>query len=54
MIGLVYIDMNPVGAVLVDKREVYRWSSQGYHIQTGNRDRILSLDFNLREFGVVG
>ena len=30
----------------------YRWCSIGYHVQTGNRDDFLSLDFGLVEFGV--
>jgi len=49
---LAYIDMNPVRAGLADKPEDYRWSSIGYHMQTGNRNGFLSLDFGLREFGL--
>jgi len=37
----------------VDRPEQYRWNSLGYHIQTGNKDNFLSLDFGLKEFGVV-
>ena len=50
---LAYIDLNPIRAGLVDRPEDYRWSSIGYHIQTGNKDNFLSLDFGLKEFGVV-
>ena len=45
--------VNPIRAGLVDRPEDYRWSSIGYHIQTGNKDNFLSLDFGLKEFGVV-
>jgi len=38
----------------VDRPEKYRWNSLGYHIQTGNKDNFLSLDFGLKEFGVLG
>ena len=48
-----YIDLNPLRAGLVDRPEEYRWNSLGYHIQTGNKDNFLSLDFGLKEFGVV-
>jgi REP element-mobilizing transposase RayT len=50
---LAYIDLNPIRAGLVDRPEDYRWNSIGYHIQTGNKDNFLSLDFGLKEFGVV-
>jgi hypothetical protein len=40
-------------AGLVDRPEEYRWNSLGYHIQTGNKDNFLSLDFGLKEFGVL-
>ena len=49
---LAYIDLNPIRAGLVNRPEEYRWNSLGYHIQTGNKDNFLSLDFGLREFGV--
>ena len=49
---LAYIDLNPLRAGLVDKPEEYRWSSIGYHIQTGNKDHFLSTDFGLKEFNV--
>ena len=38
-------------AGLVERPEDYRWNSLGYHVQTGNKDNFLSLDFGLREFG---
>jgi putative transposase len=49
---LAYIDLNPIRAGLVDRPEDYRWNSIGYHIQTGNKDNFLSLDFGLKEFNV--
>jgi len=49
---LAYIDLNPIRAGLVEKPEAYRWCSLGYHVQTGNKDGFLSLDFGLAEFGV--
>jgi hypothetical protein len=42
---LAYIDLNPLRAGLVERPEQYRWNSLGYHIQTGNEDNFLSLDF---------
>jgi putative transposase len=49
---LAYIDLNPLRAGLVDRPEAYRWSSLGYHLQTQNKDRFLSMDFGLKEFSV--
>lgn len=49
---LAYIDLNPVRAGIVKKPEDYRWNSIGYHFQTGNRDKFLSFDFGMKEFGV--
>jgi len=49
---LAYIDLNPLRAGIVEKPEEYRWSSIGYHIQTGNMDHFLSTDFGLKEFNV--
>jgi hypothetical protein len=46
-----YIDLNPLRAGIVSRPEEYRWNSIGYHIQTGNKDNFLSLDFGLKEFG---
>ena len=51
---LAYIDLNPVRAGMVERPEDYRWNSIGYHIQSNNKDNFLSLDFGLREFGVLG
>jgi putative transposase len=48
---LAYIDLNPVRAGIVKRPEEYRWNSIGYHLQTGNKDNFLSLDFGLKEFG---
>jgi len=39
-------------AGIVSRPEDYRWNSLGYHIQTGNKDNSLSLDFGIKEFGV--
>jgi putative transposase len=49
---LAYIDLNAVRAGIVKRPEDYRWCSIGYHVQTGNRDAFLSLNFGLAEFGV--
>lgn len=49
-----YIGLNPVRAGIVDRPEEYRWSSLGYHMQTGNKDGFLSTDFGLREFALRG
>jgi REP element-mobilizing transposase RayT len=51
--GLAYIDLNPLRAGLVERPEDYRWNSLGYHIQTDNQDNFLSLDFGLKEFGIL-
>ncbi len=50
---LAYIDLNPLRAGLVERPEKYRWNSLGYHVQTGNKDNFLSLDFGLKEFGML-
>lgn len=50
---LAYIDLNPLRAGLVERPEDYRWNSIGYHVQTENKDDFLSLDFGLKEFGVL-
>jgi REP element-mobilizing transposase RayT len=49
---LAYIDLNPVRAGIVDRPEEYRWSSLGYHVQSGNRGGFLSLDFGHGDMGV--
>ena len=48
---LAYIDLNPVRAGLVERPEDYRWCSLAYHMQTGNKDNFLSLNFGLTVFG---
>jgi len=50
---LSYIDLNPVRAGIVKRPEDYRWCSIGHHVQTGNRDGFLSLDFGFVDFGVL-
>ncbi|MFZ5570500.1 MAG: transposase [Thermodesulfobacteriota bacterium] len=50
---LAYIDLNPVRAGLVERPEQYRWNSIGYHAQQKNKGGFLSLDFGLKEFGVL-
>jgi putative transposase len=50
---LAYIDLNPVRAGIVDKPEIYRWCSLGYHVQRNNPEEFLSLDFGLAEFGIL-
>jgi putative transposase len=49
---LAYIELNPVRAGLAKRPEDYRWCSLGYHLQTRNMGRFLSLDFGLQEFGL--
>jgi len=51
---LAYVDLNPVRAGLVDRPGDYRWSSLGYHEQTGNKDNFLSLDFGLTACDQIG
>ncbi len=46
---LAYVDLNPVRAGIVGRPDDYRWNSLGWHVQTGNRDRFLSLDFGLQD-----
>lgn len=43
---LAYIDLNPIRAGIVKRPEDYRWSSLGYHLQTG----ILKWDTDERGF----
>jgi len=47
---LAYVDLNPIRAGIVKKPEDYRWSSLGYHTQTGNKDGLLDIDFGLKEW----
>ena len=44
---LAYIELNACRAGLVTRPEEYRWCSLGYHVQTGNKEGFLSLDFGL-------
>lgn len=48
---MAYFDLNPIRAGIVERPEDCRWSSLGYHLQTGNQDGFLSMDFGLVEFG---
>jgi REP element-mobilizing transposase RayT len=48
---LAYVDLNPVRAGMVKRPEQYRWCSLGYHVQTGNRDKLLCMDFGMKEWG---
>ena len=50
---LAYIDLNSVRAGIVELPEDYRWSSLGYHVQSGNQDNFLSTDFGLMEFNAM-
>jgi putative transposase len=50
---IVFNWVNPIRTGLVDRPENYRWNSLGYHVQTTNKDKFLSLDFGLKEFGVL-
>ena len=47
---LAYVDLNAVRAGIVTRPEEYRWCSLGYHIQSGNRDELLSVDFGVKEW----
>jgi REP element-mobilizing transposase RayT len=47
---LAYVDLNAVRAGIVQRPEEYRWCSLGYHVQAGNKDDFLSLDFGLVPF----
>jgi len=42
---LAYVDLNSVRAGIVGSPDDYRWSSLGYHCQTGNKDKFLSVDY---------
>jgi len=48
---LAYVDLNPVRAGIVKRPEQYRWCSLGHHVQTGNRNALLSMDFGMKEWG---
>jgi REP element-mobilizing transposase RayT len=47
---LAYVDLNPVRAGIVKRPEAYRWCSLGYHVQTANKDDLLSIDFGMKEW----
>jgi len=47
---LAYVDLNAVRAGIVKRPEEYRWCSLGYHIQSGNKDSLLSVDFGMKEW----
>jgi REP element-mobilizing transposase RayT len=47
---LAYVDLNAVRAGIVKRPEEYRWCSLGYHIQSGNKDGLLSVDFGMKEW----
>ena len=49
---LAYVDLNAVRAGIVKRPEEYRWCSLGYHIQSGNKDNLLSVDFGMKEWNV--
>jgi hypothetical protein len=40
-------------AGLVERPEEYLWNSLRYHIEVGNKDNFLSIDFGLKELGIV-
>ena len=50
---LVYIDLNPVRAGLVDRPEDYRWSSLGYRFQFSSKDEFLRTRF-FTDAGIIG
>ena len=47
---LAYVDLNAIRAGIVRRPEDYRWCSLGYHVQTGNKDDLLDVDFGLKEW----
>ena len=47
---LAYVDLNAIRAGIVKRPEDYRWCSLGYHVQTGNKDDLLDVDFGLKEW----
>jgi REP element-mobilizing transposase RayT len=47
---LAYVDLNPIRAGIVRRPEEYRWCSLGYHLQTGNAESLLSLEFGLADW----
>ena len=47
---LAYIDLNPIRAGIVRRPEEYKWCSLGYHVQTKNKDHLLSVGFEMQEW----
>ena len=47
---LAYVDLNPIRAGIVERPEEYKWCSLGYHVQSGNKEDLLSVDFGLGEW----
>ena len=47
---LAYVDLNPIRAGIVKRPEDYRWCTLGYHVQTGNKHDLLSMDFGMKEW----
>jgi len=47
---LAYVDLNPIRAGIVKRPEDYKWCSLGYHLQTGNKNSFLSVDFGMQEW----
>lgn len=47
---LAYVDLNPIRAGIVKRPEDYKWCSLGYHVQTGNKGNMLSIDFGMKEW----
>jgi hypothetical protein len=47
---LAYVDLNPIRAGIVKRPEDYKWNSLGYHVQTGNKGDLLSVDFGMKEW----
>ena len=47
---LAYVDLNPIRAGIVKRPEEYKWCSLGYHVQTRNKDDLLSVDFGMQEW----
>jgi REP element-mobilizing transposase RayT len=50
---LAYVDLNAIRAGIVKRPEDYRWCSLGYHVQTGNKDDLLDVDFGLKEWNEI-
>lgn len=47
---IIDIDLNPIRAGIVKRPEDYRWCSLGYHVQTGNKGKLLSVDCGMKEW----